>query len=67
MRNDARPVGADQAEVASHRPPLESQVGSSPHSPVEPTELPERARDTGERKKPFVTDRDPGDEEQSSR
>jgi hypothetical protein len=63
VRNDARPMG--QSQVASHQSPI-----GSAHSPVEPPESavepaapPEKARDTSERKKPFVTDRDPGDEE----
>jgi hypothetical protein len=51
-----------QSNVAGHQSPI-----GSPHSAAEPIAPPEKARDTTEQKKPFVTDRDTGDEEQSSR
>ena len=64
MRNDARPMGRSQ--VADHKSPVEDHESAVAGltSQVEPTE---RARDSSERKKRFVTDRDPGDEEESSR
>jgi len=63
VRNDARPMG--QSQIASHQSPIAHSAVGPAESAVEPTAPPENARDASERKKPFVIDRDPGDEESS--
>jgi hypothetical protein len=49
MRNDARPIGEEFQDIAEH---------DHPERPARPP-----AEEAREHNKPFVTNRDPGDEE----
>jgi hypothetical protein len=54
MRNDARPIGEQFRDIAEHDRPAAGKERGAKQGPAE------RAR---EKDKPFVTNRDPGDEE----
>ena len=55
MRHDAKPTGARPSRVARRKSEIELLR--------RPAKKPERLRGMSEQKKPYVTDRDPGDEQ----